>query len=87
MTDTQFFDFSQTPARSSLNDLIPSNFIHRRLQSTAGTVFYYAEQQTDLELSKLEDEHKIVPIGRKDAMKLGIFFAKNSPLKPMFDQV
>ena len=59
----------------------------RLLQTTPGVVFHNTEEMTEQELSSQDDNHNIFSVGKKDVSKLGTFYAKNSPLKPMFDQV
>jgi hypothetical protein len=39
------------------------------------------------QLSRLDFDHNIVSVGKKEAKKLALIFGKNSPWKPMFDLV
>lgn len=57
------------------------------MEEVPGTVFHFNEVHAETELAKLTYDHNIVSVGKKEAMKLGVIFSKNSPLKPMFDQV
>ena len=61
--------------------------IFSRLENDAGTVFYVSEAQLERYLSDVDQGHQIASIGRKEAMKLAFILNKNSPYKPMFDQV
>ena len=64
-----------------------NNIFFRRLENEAGTVFYVSDVQVERILSDLDHDHQIASIGRKEKIKLGFILNKNSPYKPMFDQV
>jgi hypothetical protein len=61
--------------------------IYRVLEQEPGTVFYIMDIQIELVLSGLDYDPGIVSVGKKSANKLAIILNKNSPFKPMFDQV
>ena len=57
------------------------------MANDAGTVFYVSEAQLERYLSDVDQGHQFASIGTKEAMKLAFILNKNSPYKPMFDQV
>ena len=57
------------------------------MENEAGTVFYVSDVQVERILSDFDHDHQIATIGRKEAVKLAFILNKNSPYKPMFDQV